>query len=222
MELTPEQEEQVRRARAVGSRRVTLQFTPEQKERWQTAARQELSDREENVAYFRKVTAAAERPGFFGDLRRAMASSGRPMDQLAAEIGVDCATSVRFSRRRRGFACRSFGSPDPRPEPPPDAGDRGLRRGRWGKGIAGKGMSGSGNPHRTAGPRRRFVGTRSCRAECSTSANRVSTHSARPSRQPFVQLACSVRRKVLLPFSSGGHFCAGAGGLRGRPRERSV
>ncbi|MCU0958981.1 MAG: hypothetical protein MUF48_02650 [Pirellulaceae bacterium] len=101
MELTPEQEEQVRRARAAGSRRVTLQFTPEQRERWQSAAQQELSDREENVAYFRKVTAAAERPGFFGDLRRAMASSGRPMDQLAAEIGVD---SQHLSDFRAGDA----------------------------------------------------------------------------------------------------------------------
>jgi hypothetical protein len=33
--------------------------------------------------------AAAERPGFFGDLRRAMASSSRPRNQLAAEMGVD-------------------------------------------------------------------------------------------------------------------------------------
>lgn len=88
MELTREQEEQVRRARAVGSRRVTLEFTPEQREQWQTAAQQEVSEREANLAYFRKVKAAAERPGFFGDLRRAMASSGRSMDQLAAEVGV--------------------------------------------------------------------------------------------------------------------------------------
>lgn len=88
MELTREQEEQVRRARAVGSRRVTLEFTPEQREQWQTAAQQEVSEREANLAYFRKVKAAAERPGFFGDLRRAMASSGRSMDRLAAEVGV--------------------------------------------------------------------------------------------------------------------------------------
>lgn len=88
MDLTREQEEQVRRARAVGSRRVTLEFTPEQREQWQTAAQQEVSEREANLAYFRKVKAAAERPGFFGDLRRAMASSGRSMDQLAAEVGV--------------------------------------------------------------------------------------------------------------------------------------
>ena len=88
MELTPEQEEQVRRARAGGSRRVTLEFTAEQRAQWRAAAEQELSDKEENLAYFRKVKAAAERPGFFGDLRKALASSGRPNDQLAAEIGV--------------------------------------------------------------------------------------------------------------------------------------
>jgi DNA-binding phage protein len=80
---------------------VELRFTPEQKEQWQAAAQQELSDREENVAYFRKVTAAAERPGFSGDLRRAMASSGRPMEQLAAEIGVD---SQHLSDSRAGDA----------------------------------------------------------------------------------------------------------------------
>ena len=88
MELTPEQEEQVRQARTLGSRRVMLVFTPEQREQWQAAVEQELSDKEENVAHFRKVKAAAERPGFFGDLRRAIASSLRHTDQLADEIGV--------------------------------------------------------------------------------------------------------------------------------------
>jgi len=88
MELTPEQREQVRQAKAAGSRRVTLNFTPRQREQWQAAVEQELAGKEENLAYFRKVKAACESPGFFGDLRRAMASSGRCMDELAEEIGV--------------------------------------------------------------------------------------------------------------------------------------
>jgi hypothetical protein len=88
MELTPEQEEQVRQARAAGERRVTLGFTPSQREQWQAAVQQELAGKEDNLAHFRKVKAAAERPGFFGDLRRAIASSRRPMDELADEIGV--------------------------------------------------------------------------------------------------------------------------------------
>ena len=88
MELTPEQEEQLRQARAVGSRRVMLAFTPEQREQWQAAVQQELAGREENVAHFRRVKAAAERPGFFGDLRRAIATSRRPTDELAEEIAV--------------------------------------------------------------------------------------------------------------------------------------
>lgn len=46
-------------------------------------------DKEGNLAYFRKVKAAAERTGFFGDLRKAMASSGLAMDELAAQIGVE-------------------------------------------------------------------------------------------------------------------------------------
>jgi ribosome-binding protein aMBF1 (putative translation factor) len=36
-----------------------------------------------------KIKAAAERPGFFGDLRRAIALSRMSTDDLSAEIGVD-------------------------------------------------------------------------------------------------------------------------------------
>jgi hypothetical protein len=32
---------------------------------------------------------AAEQPGFFGDVRRAILASRRPIDELAAAIGVD-------------------------------------------------------------------------------------------------------------------------------------
>ena len=89
MELTPEQREQVQQAKAAGERRVTLRFTPEQRTEWQAAVQQELAGKEENIAHFRKLKAAAERPGFFGDVRRAIASSRRPTNELADEIGVE-------------------------------------------------------------------------------------------------------------------------------------
>jgi len=89
MELTPEQKEQARQAKAAGQRRATLRFTPEQREEWQIAVQQELAGKEENLAHYRKVKTAAERPGFFGDVRRAILASQRTTDGLAVEIGVE-------------------------------------------------------------------------------------------------------------------------------------
>jgi hypothetical protein len=89
MKLTPEQQTQVGQAKAAGERRVTLLFTPEQKEEWRAAVQQELAGKEENLAHFRKVKAAAEQRGFFGDIRRAIALSRRAADELAKEIGVE-------------------------------------------------------------------------------------------------------------------------------------
>jgi len=89
MELTPEQKEQLCQAEAAGERRVMLRFTPEQRKEWRAAVELELAGKEENIAHFRKRKAAAERPGFLGDVRRAIASSRRPTDELADEIGVD-------------------------------------------------------------------------------------------------------------------------------------
>ena len=89
MQLTPEQQGQVEQAKAAGDRRVTLRFTAGQKAEWQEALQQELGGKEENIAHLRKIKAAAEQPGFFGDVRRAIVLSGRPVDELANEIGVD-------------------------------------------------------------------------------------------------------------------------------------
>ncbi|MCR4413702.1 MAG: hypothetical protein NUV77_14880 [Thermoguttaceae bacterium] len=89
MDLTPEQQEQVTQARAAGQKRVTLSLTPRQKAQWQTVMEQELAGKEENLAHLQKIKAAAEQPGFFGDLRRAIALSRRPVHELALEIGVD-------------------------------------------------------------------------------------------------------------------------------------
>lgn len=89
MPLTPEQQDGVRKARAAGDKRVTIGFTTHQKEQWEAAVREELAGKEENIAHLRKIQAAAQQPGFFGDLRRAIVASRRSLDELSAEIGVD-------------------------------------------------------------------------------------------------------------------------------------
>ena len=89
MQLTPEQQQQVQEAKAAGERRVLLRFTLDQKEEWQAAVQQELAGKEENLIHFRKIKAAAEKRGFFGDVRRAISAARRPPDELAREIGVD-------------------------------------------------------------------------------------------------------------------------------------
>jgi ribosome-binding protein aMBF1 (putative translation factor) len=88
MELTTEQKEQVRQAKAAGERRMTLCFTPEQRREWQAAVQEELAGKEENIAHYRKRKAATDHPGFFGDIRRAIAASRRSIHELADEIGV--------------------------------------------------------------------------------------------------------------------------------------
>ncbi len=101
MHLTPEQQERIRQAKAAGEKRVTLSFTPQQKAEWEAAVQQELAGKEANIAHFRKIKAAAEQLGFFGDVRRAIALSRRPVRELAHEIGVD---STLLSDFRAGDA----------------------------------------------------------------------------------------------------------------------
>jgi hypothetical protein len=89
LQLTPDQQAQLYRARAAGEKRAMLNMTREQKAEWQAAVQQELAGREENIEHLRKIKAAAEQEGFLGDLRRAIAQSQRPAQELAAEIGLD-------------------------------------------------------------------------------------------------------------------------------------
>jgi hypothetical protein len=89
MELASEQRKQMQEAKAAGERRVTLRFTKQQRDAWEAAVQEELAGKDENLAHFHKIKAAAERPGFFGDVRRAIALSQRPADELANEIGVE-------------------------------------------------------------------------------------------------------------------------------------
>lgn len=89
MELTPQQQEQVRQAKAAEETRATIEFTPEQKQDWADAVAQEMADKDANIAHIRKIQAAAAKSGFFGDVRRAIIVSRRPIHELATEIGVD-------------------------------------------------------------------------------------------------------------------------------------
>lgn len=89
MQLTPEQQEQVLQARARGERRVSVRFTAEQRKSWREAVEQEMAGKDENIAHIRKIMAAAEQPGFFGDVRRAILLSRSPIGELSAAIGVE-------------------------------------------------------------------------------------------------------------------------------------
>jgi hypothetical protein len=96
MQLTHEQQQQASQATSDGRRRVLLSFTPEQRDEWWAAVQQELTGKEENVDRFRKIQAAAQQPGFFGDVRRAILLSRRQIDKLAQEIGVDASLLSDF------------------------------------------------------------------------------------------------------------------------------
>lgn len=89
MQFTPEQQEQVRQARERGERRVSLSFTAEQRKAWRQSAERELAGKEENNTHRHKIMAAADQPGFFGDIRRAILLSRRATDELSAAIGVE-------------------------------------------------------------------------------------------------------------------------------------
>lgn len=89
MDLTAEQEEQVRQAKAKGDHRVLTQFTAEQKRQWQEIVDQELAATGENAGRFRKMKAAAQEAGLLGDIRRAMMLSPRSIADFAEAIQID-------------------------------------------------------------------------------------------------------------------------------------
>lgn len=89
MQLTPEQQAIVDKARAAGEKRATLSFTSAQREEWKEAVHAELDSRDETIAHLKKIKAAAEQAGFFGDVRRAIALSGRRVDELARDCGIE-------------------------------------------------------------------------------------------------------------------------------------
>ena len=101
MQLTPEQQDQLQQAKAAGETRAHLHFTAEQRNEWRATVEEELAGKDENIAHIGKVRAAAGQPGFFGDVRRAIILSRRPMTELAKHIGV---APLLFSDFRAGEA----------------------------------------------------------------------------------------------------------------------
>lgn len=72
-----------------GRRSFMLQFTPAQREEYLRIAAGEDANRNENIAWLRKLQAAERESGFSGDLRRAINAARRPLGELAAKVGVD-------------------------------------------------------------------------------------------------------------------------------------
>jgi hypothetical protein len=89
MQLTPEQNEQLRQAKERGERRVYMEFTQDQRSEYQELVAREMAGKEANIARCRNIKAAAEQPGFFGDIRRAILLSRPSIPDLATSIGVD-------------------------------------------------------------------------------------------------------------------------------------
>lgn len=89
MPLTPEQLTQLQQAKSAGAKRATIAFTVDQKQAWQAAVETEQAGKQETVDRFLKIKSAAEQPGIFGDVRRAILLSRRPVAELASAIGVD-------------------------------------------------------------------------------------------------------------------------------------
>ena len=57
MQWTPEQKEQVQQAKERGERRVSIEFTPEQRKAYREAVEREMAGKEANIARCRKIKA---------------------------------------------------------------------------------------------------------------------------------------------------------------------
>ncbi|MEO8497814.1 MAG: hypothetical protein ABI614_22335, partial [Planctomycetota bacterium] len=66
-----------------------MAFTDQQKARWQRLAGEEQDERQATIGRIERIREAAQQPGFFGDLRRAISAAHRPLSELAATIGVE-------------------------------------------------------------------------------------------------------------------------------------
>jgi DNA-binding MarR family transcriptional regulator len=96
MQLTPDQVDQMKSALAEGKRRVSVSLTDVQRQLWRNEATAEDQDRDDTVARVSRIRAAAIRPGFFGDLRRAIAMARIPDARLASLVSVDAQLLERF------------------------------------------------------------------------------------------------------------------------------
>ncbi len=89
MEYDAEQLSQINQARLGGQGRVVVRLTDEQAEQFQSIAERESTDKDANTAHIRKIKAAAEQPGFIGDIRRTILHTRRPVQELAASAGIE-------------------------------------------------------------------------------------------------------------------------------------
>jgi hypothetical protein len=96
MQLTPGQIDQIKVALAEGRRRASVSLTDAQRQLWQSEVAVEDRDRGDTVARVSRIRAAAIRPGFFGDLRRAIAMARIPDARLASLVGIDAQLLEQF------------------------------------------------------------------------------------------------------------------------------
>jgi hypothetical protein len=86
IQLTPEQLEQLRSAKASLPR---LTLNADQRAEMKEAIAQEVRGRASNADKLKSLLAAEQEPGFSGSLRRAISSSQMPIAELAAAVSVD-------------------------------------------------------------------------------------------------------------------------------------
>ncbi|NBW97857.1 MAG: hypothetical protein EBR28_14325 [Planctomycetia bacterium] len=96
MQLTEDQVDQITTALAEGKQRVSVSLTDVQRQLWRNEAVAEQQNRDDTAAHISRMRAAAIRPGFFGDLRRAVAMARIPDARLAGLVGMDVHLLARF------------------------------------------------------------------------------------------------------------------------------
>jgi len=96
MQLTPGQFDQITSALREGKHRASVSLTDVQRQLWHHEATVEEQGRDETVARVSRIRAAAIRPGFFGDLRRAIALARIPDARLAGLVGIDVRVLEQF------------------------------------------------------------------------------------------------------------------------------
>ena len=99
IQLTPEQQEQVQRAKEAGDCRIVLTATSDQDAPLRQAIAEEDAAMAQNKADAVQRHTALNEMGFSGDLRRAIARSRRTNSDLAPLIGV---TEQQLDAFRRG------------------------------------------------------------------------------------------------------------------------
>ncbi|MGD9854250.1 MAG: hypothetical protein AB7U20_04790 [Planctomycetaceae bacterium] len=98
IQWTPEQiaERERQKAAYPPDRRLNIELTAQQEAAYLQAAKEEQASQEEIIARMRKIMAAANEPGFLGDLRRTLNAAGPRIAALPDQIGVDAALLSDF------------------------------------------------------------------------------------------------------------------------------